>query len=215
MEKTEFQIQPFWKNRWFVAPVAAFFVAGIFLKIWIPAGEEILLLNHWRVEPLNSIFRMLTHCGEGWAFFAVGLPLLFFRWRFAILLAVGGLLTMPISFFSKDKIAVDRPKTHFENLGKWEQVVVVPEVELASGRTSFPSGHAMAGFVLWSLVASFLPRKFEKWAAAAAFLAILVAVSRVFLVQHFLADILGGAVFGLAFAFLILKLDKKIQQKTP
>ncbi len=204
--------QPFWQNKFFTLPVLVFFGFVIFLRLQIQHGDEFLMLNDWRTEPFNSLFQFATILGEAWMFFVAGILLLFIHPRWTILVAAIGLLTLPISFYSKDKIGRDRPVTFFEKKGDWEKIAIVPGVKLMSGQTSFPSGHTMAAFGLYSLLASFLPKKNERWAMAFAFLAFAVAFSRVFLVQHFVVDILGGAVFGLAISYLVLILDSFFQK---
>ena len=58
--------------------------------------------------------------------------------------------------------------------------------------------------------------KKRKWLElACAIAAILVAFSRIYLVQHFLADILGGAFIGLLIANLVLWFNARyLQQMT-
>ncbi|MBN1266355.1 MAG: phosphatase PAP2 family protein [Anaerolineales bacterium] len=54
----------------------------------------------------------------------------------------------------------------------------------------FPSGHVSSSVALWGGLASLFNKKFLYWLAA--ILAILVALSRMFLGRHFLGDVLGG-----------------------
>ena len=63
---------------------------------------------------------------------------------------------------------------------------------------SFPSGHTTASFE--AAVAIFLRNK--KWGIAALVLAVLIGVSRFFLVVHFPSDIVAGALCGTLFAYL-------------
>ncbi len=186
-------------NWWFFVPVLVYLLVGLGLAIQIPHGDEILLLNGLRKSPLNESFRAITYLGEAYAFVLIALiALAFRRYRaFGQVLAVG-ILLIPVSYFTKDFMAELRPLTLLQEQGRWDQVVIVPGVELASGKTSFPSGHTMTAFALYSLLALMLPYRFRKWAFFLAFTAILVGFSRVFLVQHFLVDIVAGAGIGLS-----------------
>jgi membrane-associated phospholipid phosphatase len=89
-----------------------------------------------------------------------------------------------------------------------ESVVTVPEVELNTGQTSFPSGHSMAAFGLYSLLALIGGKKGRYWALLWAIMAAAVGLSRIFLVQHFLADILAGGVLGLFVGALVWRLNE-------
>ncbi len=186
-----------WENKWFAIPVLVFLLSCIVLLYWVPYGDEILFFNTWRKEPFNTIFRACTALGEGFVYVAIAIAALVWRYRFTALILLSGLLILPVGYVLKDQIGVERPKTYFEKQGVYGQVIVVPEVELNSGRTSFPSGHTMSAFALYSMLTLIAGRKHARWGLAFALLAIAVGVSRIFLVQHFLIDILAGAVAGL------------------
>ncbi|MBL7780532.1 MAG: phosphatase PAP2 family protein [Saprospiraceae bacterium] len=186
-----------WENRWFAVPVMIFLLSSALLLWKVPYGDEILFFNNWRREPFNTIFRIFTMLGEGFVYGALILAAFRWRYRFSLLIALSGMLILPVGYVLKDQIGVFRPKTFFEQKGVYNQVVVVPDVELNSGRTSFPSGHTMSAFALYSMLTLIIGRRYERWGLLLAVLAIGVAVSRIFLVQHFLADILAGAIAGL------------------
>lgn len=204
-----------WSFPWFFIPVLLFFITGLVMLLLMPYGAEILYLNTWRAEPLNSFFRFFTLMGEFPAFVVTGLLLLLWRYRFALLFAGAGLLVSPLSYLLKDKIGTDRPITYFEKAGIREAVVQVPGVDLNSGQTSFPSGHTMAAFALYGLVALTAGRVVPWLGLACAWTAILVGISRIFLVQHFLIDVLGGAAIGLLLALLLWRLDERFLTKLP
>lgn len=199
--------QNLWSTPWFMIPTLLFLNAGLALLLLIPHGAEILYLNPWRTEPLNTFFRCFTRVGEWPAYVLLGLAGMVWRFRYALLIALAGLIVSPASYVLKDKIGTDRPVTYFEKRGLREAIVVVPGVDLNGGQTSFPSGHTMAAFGLFALAALFV-RKQAPWiGAACAWTAMLVAFSRIFLVQHFLVDILGGAVFGLLVAGMVWRIN--------
>ncbi|MFN0016029.1 MAG: phosphatase PAP2 family protein, partial [Saprospiraceae bacterium] len=193
----------FWNNPWFFIPALVFLNAGLALQLFVPYGAEILYLNPLRAEPLNTFFRWWTHAGEALSFFALGLLAMLWRFRFALLIAMAGLIVLPTSFFLKDQIGIDRPVTYFGSLGLQDAVVFVPGVVLNDGQTSFPSGHSMAAFALFGLCAFMIGRRWPLLAFTCAWTAMLVGLSRIFLVQHFLVDVLGGTAIGLFVAVLV------------
>jgi len=187
-----------WYNPWFSIPVLILFNIGLIINYYVPYGNEILFFNPWRQEPWNSLFRFLTHMGEAWAYISFALLLaLAVRYRYAILVLVAGVITLPVQYYIKDVIGIDRPLTYFEKLERMQEVVRVAGVELNSGQTSFPSGHTLGAFALYSVLAMICLEFRPRLGLLFALLGAGVALSRIFLVQHFLADVLGGTVVGL------------------
>ncbi len=205
----------FWSNPWFIIPALICINAGLLFFLLLPGGEEVLYLNPWRTEPLNTFFRLCTKLGEPLAFVFFGILAMLWRFRYALLIAAAGLILLPTTYILKDKIGTDRPITFFEKKGLRDAVEVVPEVDLNAGQTSFPSGHTMAAFCLYGLLA-LMTRKKAPWMGFAwAWTAVLVAVSRIFLAQHFLLDVLGGACLGIFLSLLIWEINDRTIQKWP
>lgn len=196
-----------WENSWFMIPALLFFIVGLALVYFVPYGDEILFFNDLRQEPLNSIFRFVTYLGEVYAYIICGVAALFWRYRFTLLIALTGLITLPTVYLIKETFGTDRPIAFFKNRDMSSDVVTVPEVDPHSGKTSFPSGHTMAGFGLYSILTLMAGKKRQRWGLAFALLATLVGVSRIFLVQHFLPDVLSGAFLGLLVSSLVWRLD--------
>lgn len=198
-----------WRNPWFRIPVLFFFACGLAAPLWLPYGAEITALNGLRHEPWNTLFAWITRLGEAPAFLAAGVGALFFRYRLSLLIALVGLLTIPVSYYLKDGFGVDRPITYFEKKGVRDEVVLVPGVRMNGGQTSFPSGHTMAAFSLYALLSAAAGRRRPNTSLILAFLPILVGFSRIFLVQHFLYDVLAGAAIGLCLALLVLAVNTR------
>jgi membrane-associated phospholipid phosphatase len=198
----------FGENPWFMIPALLFLNAGLALALFVPYGDEILFLNDLRREPFNAIFQFLTLLGEFYPFVLCGVAALCLRYRYALLIALSGLVTMPTVYLIKETFAISRPITFFRNRDLGDLVVTVPGVHLNMGQTSFPSGHTMAAFALFGVLALIIGKKYRRAGLPLALLAVLVGVSRVFLVQHFLADVLAGAALGLIVSWLVWQLDK-------
>jgi undecaprenyl-diphosphatase len=115
------------------------------------------------------------------------------RTRLAVFLAVtaivGSLLDTAV------KLAVDRPRP-----------VLLDPVASARGK-SFPSGHSMSSTVMYgALLLIFLPAVSRRWRpvviAAVVGLVLAIGFSRLALGVHFLSDVVGGIVLGLAWLAL-------------
>ena len=75
---------------------------------------------------------------------------------------------------------------------------------------SFPSGHTAASFA--SVTALYLAREKKMWKAALV-LAVLIALSRLYLYVHYPTDIIGGVIFGSLSGYLGYKIVEWIQKK--
>lgn len=192
-----------WENDWFFVPVMMFFGFAGMNALLVPYSQEILFFNDLRHQPFNAIFQGLSQCGEAWAYLAAGVVVYFWRPKYVWVIALTGLLALPVVYLMKDAIGVDRPITYFEKKGAAAQLVLVPETYLNRGQTSFPSGHTISAFALYSLLALMLGYERSRWGLPLALLSIGVGVSRIFLVQHFLADVLGGAFLGLLLSGIV------------
>ena len=156
------------------------------------------------VEDLHRVFRQsdilvdfftgVSFLGSPvWFYLVVGASTLFF-WRrndrrIAIFLVVTNLTGGAID--TAVKVLVDRPRPELDD-----------PVAHAIGK-SFPSGHTMASTVGYgSLLLAFMPLIPRRWRVPAVLLyAVLVAAiafSRLGLGVHYMSDVLGGCVLGLA-----------------
>lgn len=161
----------------------------------IPQGEAVFFFSERRTPFLNTFFLYATKMGEGIAFLAGMILLLFYRYRSALHLPLAGLAIAIVSNLTKRFFEHQRPSLYFRNLGIFDQITVVEGIHINGGANSFPSGHTMAAFALYTYLALCLPNK--RWSGVLlGLLAVLVGVSRVYLVQHFLKDIFFGAMLG-------------------
>lgn len=70
---------------------------------------------------------------------------------------------------------------------------------------SFPSGHTLASFEAATAIFFY----YRKWGIAAFCLAVLIGISRIFLLVHYPSDVIVGAVLGILFAAVASILAKK------
>lgn len=90
---------------------------------------------------------------------------------------------------------------------------------LEAGGRSFPSGHAVSVTVIMTFMAYVVSKKIkQKWLRMVLYVLIvmfvlLTYVSRMYLGQHFLSDVLIGGIIGLAFCFIFYLLYQRFQVK--
>ena len=96
-------------------------------------------------------------------------------------------------------------RTRTFEVNKAEQLLVAKPRDY-----SFPSGHTAASFA--SVTALYLAGEKKMWKAALV-LAVLIALSRLYLYVHYPTDIIGGVIFGSLSGYLGYKIVEWIQKK--
>ena len=128
--------------------------------------------------------------------------------RHGLLIGAIGFVVMGISFLLKNLFLIDRPLAFFRKNNLIETINLVAGVDVHTGATSFPSGHAMSAFALYSLLILYLPNK-ARYVIPLFGIAVCVAISRVYLVQHFFPDVYAGSIIGVALALLFYSIDQR------
>ncbi len=141
----------------------------------------------------------LTVVGDGWFYAFCALLFLLINRKIGITIALSGVIQALVSFSLKRMVfpQLVRPKKFFE--GK-EVLSFIEGVDVAS-YYSFPSGHTMSAFLLAGLL-SFIVRG-RLWHILLMTLAVLVGVSRIYLLQHFFRDVLFGSLIGIALSYVM------------
>ncbi|MCC6726150.1 MAG: phosphatase PAP2 family protein [Saprospiraceae bacterium] len=185
---------------YFYLRAAFIVVGGLYLGI-SDKTDALYFFSANRSPWLDSAFRFITKLGEGPIYFVLGIVALAVRLRYTLAISMTGLTVMAFSFGLKSLFAIDRPAAYFAKQNLTEQLNFVAGVDVHTGATSFPSGHAMSAFALYSLLAFFLPSA-KRYALPLFALAFLICISRLYLVQHFWPDVYFGGLVGVGLAML-------------
>lgn len=139
----------------------------------------------------DTFFRIITFMGDGLFFILPACIMLFFSARHLLFLMSSylgtGLAVQLLKRLAFPHVA--RPSVFLQD----HSLHLVDGVTLLQGR-SFPSGHAASAFSLFLCIALLADGKTVKFLCLV--MATLVAFSRVYLSQHFLADIYAGSLIG-------------------
>jgi undecaprenyl-diphosphatase len=144
---------------------------------------------------LRIVAAVLAHSGDSW-FWGAGLLLLIWRgdpvqrtWALQVLLAIAGLAAIVLAI--KFVFRRQRPE------GEWGSLYRMTDPH------SFPSGHAARAILLAALVMAWGPQ----WLAPIIVVwAPLVALARVAMGLHYVSDVVGGAVLGMAAAVVAVRI---------
>jgi membrane-associated phospholipid phosphatase len=200
-----------WKNIWrdnrlyFIAFIIFWLMAfGIYLNI--TQGDDILFFNQRRTPLGDAFFRYGTHMGEEIAYILVGVILLFYSYRNLVMIPIVGVIVTAVSALLKEIFKHPRPFRWFQENGMDGLLQTIEGVTINMGSNSFPSGHTMSAFTLYTFLALCLPRK-RISSFVLITLPIMVGISRIYLIKHFLQDVLLGALVGVILGILMYKLQ--------
>ena len=169
-----------------------YFLTAISIVLFLEKGTFLWWLNQ-RHNPFGNVFfRYVTLLGEHHVFITAIFFLLAYRYYYAILLAsVGGIHYILVQFLKQFVFNSARPKLYFQDSEMSFNVVEGIQIESLFG---MPSGHTAAAFTLATLLICLTKNKLLQ--VIYMLIAILVAISRVYLFQHFMEDTIVGALIG-------------------
>ncbi len=188
----------FLTNSYFFTGYFLFLLPGILFLLFTSKINGFLYLNPYHSKFLDTFFSIYTNAGDGLFSIAVFVLLLLLKralaaWEVVITFLLSGLVAQVVKY----SFPMPRPRTL---LGDGHYPYFVDGLTLL-GNASFPSGHTASAFglaTILSLSGGNRKLNFVYFAAA-----LLVAYSRIYLGQHFLQDVLAGAVIGVACALLV------------
>lgn len=181
-----------------------------------PKPELHMLLNSYHSSLQDTFFKYYSMLAE-WPLYAIALlPLLWKKVKMTIFFAMCELTGGSILQILKHIISTDRPVSVFEHYA-YMNLPLVQGVTMHHGN-SFPSGHASTFFMFCTCCViiqaySYIQRDrpyslgkkilFNTMLIALLVVAAVGAYSRVYLSQHFLADVCVGSVIGFITPFMM------------
>lgn len=181
-------------NRWFYFPYAALLLMALCVQLTFTQFEISLFINGFHSAARDFIFRYLTDLGDGWFAVAVIITIFLFRKRHTLEVVLCFALTALTTQALKHLVFSDhlRPSVRMKHITGLHYVPGVDMHEL----NSFPSGHTTSAFAVFLFLALIASNK--KLGILFLVMALLVGVSRIYLLQHFWEDVLAGSVIGVA-----------------
>ena len=186
--------------------------------LYIPKGDLHLLLCDRHTSARDIFYRYYTHVAEWFPYVLCVFLLLFSRIGDGVLASAGLALSALTTQLFKHIINAPRPVNWFSQHFPDLQLPLVADVKMNMWY-SFPSGHTTSFFALFFALSIILTQRMNKPLGGIiqvlCFLfAFVGGYSRIYLSQHFAADVLGGTVVGIlitlvCYAVLCRYEDKK------
>lgn len=182
-----------------------FFTTGIYVTL-VPAKDSFIQLNSIHTLYLDTFFQNYTILGDGVFSIALFLVLLLMeRAALAMQVIIAYLFSGILSQVIKHMVHAPRP---LALLGHDGYPYFIEGVTYG-GMNSFPSGHTSSVFALAILLS--LHNNNKGRGIAYLVLAIITGYSRIYLGQHFLLDVLAGALLGTVCALFVYVWLKEVR----
>lgn len=160
-------------------------------------GEEVYFINDLHTAGLDIYFSSITHLGNALFYLPLLVVSLFIRFQYVAMLATTGLAHSIMVTVFKRLLFPSAPRPI--QVLNVDQLYLVPGVEVHK-IMSFPSGHTATAFAFLVLLSLMLKSRLVTIVLSG--IAVSVALSRIYLLQHFGMDIVIGGLIGSATAFI-------------
>ncbi len=204
------------RSRSFVLLTVLFLIlsALVYFGVTESFDQSIVLFFSQNVgDPtLDTIMQYVTESGEVLWMLAFGIMLLVIPKTRRIGITLMILIVISTLLTGYIKCGVDRDRPDFEYGGSPFPVEISRDTYAlfceGGANASYPSGHAARSMIFGIILGYALSERFPRGAYLLFLYPVMISISRIYVLQHYPMDVIGGAVIGVMLAGVMAKRTK-------
>jgi len=204
------------RSRSFVLLVIAFVVVSVLVHFQITESFDQSVISfvakHVGNPSLDFLMQLITESGDSFYLLGFGILMLLMKKTRRIGITLMILIVLSTLLTGYIKCGMDRDRPDFDYLGAPFPVKISRDTFSlfcdGSYNASYPSGHAARTMIFAIVLGYALSQRFPHGAYLLFLYPILVSISRVYVLQHFPMDVIGGAILGVMLAGVLSKRTK-------
>ncbi len=204
------------RSRSFVLLTISYLVLSAFVYYEITESFDQSVISFFAQNVGNPttdlIMQYVTESGEVLWMMAFGILMLIIRKTRRIGITLMILIVLSTLLTGYIKCGIDRDRPDFEYVGAPFPVPISRDTFAlfceGGADASYPSGHAARAMIIAIILGYALSERFPRGAYLLFLYPVMISISRIYVLQHFPMDVIGGAIIGIMLAGVMAKRTK-------